>query len=237
MFKLLPSYLILLLLPPLCLVCSYVVLMPQVVVTRRRGTTFNSLGLSILLTASCRSGRVVYVVDFVDSGFLCLLSPARRFFQILLNYLPLDQTLWESFLKKQRWVKAGPKSNLLLNLLRVFHIVSKKEAGRNWAVSNNQYTFWMSYFSCDPAASLDLSHWSRITTFQLGWNATQLKTSAPSAVRLFQGGIFPVPEGNDHPAWNCKSQFGSFQRRRDHGRPRESLAVLHSNILPSNPLL
>lgn len=65
--------------------------------------------------------------DFVDSGFLCLLSPARCVFQILLNYLPLDQTLWESFLKKQRWVKTGPKSNLLLNFIRVFQMKSRQK--------------------------------------------------------------------------------------------------------------
>lgn len=42
------------------------------------------------------SGLGVYIVDF---AFPLLLDASP---QILLNYLPLDQTLWESFLKKQR---------------------------------------------------------------------------------------------------------------------------------------
>lgn len=45
------------------------------------------------------------------------------------------------------------------------------------------------------------------------------------AVRLLQGGVLPVPEGNDHPAWNRKSQPGPFQRGRNNGRPRESPAA------------
>lgn len=99
----------------------------MLVVNRMKERTFNSVCLSFWLLSVSISGLVVCNVGFVDSGFLCLLSPAQCVFQILLNYLPLDQTLWESFLKKQRWVKTGPKGNLLLNFIRVFYIKSRQK--------------------------------------------------------------------------------------------------------------